>query len=440
MNIVRGAEKILKTLEDRGFEAFLVGGCVRDSLIGRSVNDYDITTNALPEEVISVFSGFNVVRTGIKHGTVTVFMCNTPYEITTYRIDEGYSDSRRPDNVTFTSDIEEDLARRDFTVNAIAMDCYGNIRDPFGGCDDIKKGIIRCVGNPIERFTEDALRILRGIRFSSQLGFEIENDTSEAIIASADNLKMISAERIRDELDKLLCGKNCAAAMLKYRDIIAVFIPEIRACFDFEQHSRYHRYDIYTHIVKAVEAAPENNVILRRTMLFHDIGKPPMFTIDENGEGHFKGHAQVSAEMAKKIMTRLRCSSRDIKLTYELISRHSDKIQSHKQLRRMISQMGDELFFMLIETKKADNLAKQPFVLSENDILEGYAEDARQIIAENSCLKLSDLEVNGDDMLSMGLNGKIIGDILSELLELVIDEELPNERAVLLDYVKEKKL
>ena len=438
MNISIDALRILERLENNGFEAYLVGGCVRDSLIGRQISDYDITTNALPDEIIKVFSDLSVITTGIKHGTVTVIADTTPFEITTYRIDGKYTDSRRPDNVSFTSELKEDLARRDFTVNAIAMDRHGNIIDPFDGCSDIKNGIIRCVGNPMERFSEDALRILRGIRFASQLGFEIEEKTSECILSLSDKLNNISAERIRDEFDKLICGKNCSRIMLLYRDVIAQFIPEIRDCFDFAQHSRYHKFDIYTHIVKAVESAPENNVIMRRTMFFHDIGKPSMFRLDDQGEGHFKGHAAVSAEMAKEIMKRLRYSTHDINITCELISRHSDKIQSDKQIRRIISKTDQEFFFMLIEEKKADNMAKQPFVLAENEVLDKLADSARRIIAENSCLKLADLAVNGNDMISIGIEGKEIGIILNKLLGLVVDEELPNDKTILLSYTKEK--
>lgn len=438
MKIKGDAEKILTTLENSGFEAYLVGGCVRDRLIGRSVHDYDITTNALPEQIMAVFEDHHLVTTGLKHGTVTVIYNNVHYEITTYRIDGSYSDSRRPDSVSFTSDLDADLARRDFTVNAIAMDKCGIIRDPFGGAEDIKNGMIRCVGDPVARFSEDALRILRAVRFSSQLGFEIDDTTSATLMSLSKNLRLVSAERIRDELDKMLCGENCVAAMLKYRELIAQIIPELRPCFGFEQHSRYHRYDIYTHIIKAVEAAPRDSILLRRAMLLHDIGKPSMFTIDQNGEGHFKGHAAVSAEMTQKIMTRLRYSSRDIALTCELISHHSDKIQSKRQIKRMISKIGEESFFLLIEMKKADNRAKQEFVLTENKDLDSYAKEAHRLISENSCMKLSQLAVNGNDMIAVGITGKDVGNTLDELLTLVIDETLPNEREALLDYVKEK--
>ena len=238
------AEALLKRLEDAGFEAYYVGGCVRDHLMGRAVHDVDITTNALPEQTAAVFEGYKVIPTGIRHGTVTVLAEGTPYEITTYRVDGSYSDSRRPDSVEFTPDIVQDLARRDFTMNAIAMDIRGNIVDPFGGRGDIEHALIRCVGEPEKRFTEDALRIMRGIRFASQLGFGIEEKTAQAIIDMRGRLSIISRERVREELDKLLCGKDCGKVLTDYRVIIAEIIPEMVACFGFDQFSRYHKYDV----------------------------------------------------------------------------------------------------------------------------------------------------------------------------------------------------
>lgn len=437
MKMSDDAEKIISKLENSGFEAYFVGGCVRDKLIGRPVHDYDITTNALPEQIMNVFKDFHLITAGLKHGTVIVIYNKAPYEITTYRIDGGYSDSRHPDSVKFTSNLEDDLVRRDFTINSIAMDKHGIICDPLGGSDDIKKGVIKCVGDPTERFTEDALRILRALRFSSQLGFEIDRTTSDTLLSLCENLRLVSAERIRDELDRLLCGENCASVMLKYREIIAQIIPELRSCFDFEQHSRYHKYDVYTHIVKSMEAAPRDSILLRRAMLFHDIGKPQMFTIGKDGEGHFKGHASVSAEKADAIMTRLRYSRRDISITRELIFRHSDKIQSDRQIKRIVSQIGEEAFFLLIEMKKADNRAKREFVQTENKTLERYAEKARRFISQNSCMKLSQLAVNGNDMIDVGLRGKDIGKALDRLLTLVIDDSLPNERETLLEYARE---
>lgn len=439
MTITPNAAKILAELEGSGYEAYLVGGCVRDSLMGRSCHDIDITTNARPEEIIGVFREYKVIPTGLRHGTVTVLSEKEAFEITTYRIDGEYSDSRRPDSVEFTTELKADLARRDFTMNAIAMDRNGNFHDPFGGADDIKKGIIRCVGEPEKRFTEDALRILRAVRFASQLGFKIEKQTSEALLKLRSRLDFVSMERIREELDKLLCGKYCTEIMLKYREIIAQIIPELRACFDFQQHSRYHCYDVYEHIVRAVAAAPEASLLLRRAMLFHDIGKPSMFTLDENGTGHFKGHAQAGAEITKRVMSRLRYDNNTIRLTCKLIDLHSDKIQSERQIKRMVSQLGIQNFLSLLELKKADNSAKNKFVLAENADFERFAEIARRFDEENCCLKLSQLAVNGNDMLELGMNGKKIGETLNKLLELVIDNELPNEKAALLDYIRRNK-
>ena len=439
MNINQNTAKILAELEDSGYEAYLVGGCVRDAVMGRECHDIDITTNARPEEIIRVFKEYKVVPTGLRHGTVTVFSEKEAFEITTYRIDGEYSDSRRPDSVEFTSELEADLARRDFTMNAIAMDRNGNFRDPFGGAEDIKKGVIRCVGEPQKRFTEDALRILRAVRFASQLGFEIEKQTSEAVLKLRSRLDLVSKERIRDELDKLLGGSCCAEILLKYREIIAQIIPELRACFDFQQHSRYHCYDVYEHIARAAASAPEDSILLRRAMLFHDIGKPPMFTLDENGTGHFKGHAQVSAEITDKVMTRLRYDNNTIRLTCTLIGLHSDKIQSERQIKRMVSKLGIRNFLLLLELKKADNSAKNKFVLAENAEFERFADIARRFDEENCCLRLSQLAVNGNDLLELGMRGRKIGETLDKLLELVIDNELPNEKAALLDYIRREE-
>ncbi len=426
------AEKIVFRLEENGFLAYFVGGCVRDSLMGRTIHDIDIASSALPQDTINIFGAENVIPTGIKHGTVTVMADRAYYEVTTFRRDGEYLDHRRPESVEFVSDIADDLSRRDFTMNAIAMGSDGTLIDPFGGCTDIKSGTIRCVGDPEKRFSEDALRILRAVRFASQLGFEIEEQTACAMSKMKTALNSISGERIREELDKLLCGEYCVQAMLKYRDIMGQIIPELRECFDFSQHSHYHKYDVYEHIVRAVNAAPQDNVILRRTMLLHDIGKPKMFRLDENGEGHFKGHAQVGAEMAEQIMERLHYDKKTISLTCTLIERHSDKIGSEKHIRRLASKIGSDAFFLLMEVKKADNLAKNEFVLAENAEFDGYAHRLRELIAEDSCMSLRQLAINGSDLTALGFEGRQVGETLSALLGLVIDGKLPNERHALL--------
>ena len=429
------AEALLKRLEDAGFEAYYVGGCVRDHLMGRAVHDVDITTNALPEQTAAVFEGYKVIPTGIRHGTVTVLAEGTPYEITTYRVDGSYSDSRRPDSVEFTPDIVQDLARRDFTMNAIAMDIRGNIVDPFGGRGDIEHSLIRCVGEPEKRFTEDALRIMRGIRFASQLGFGIEEKTAQAIIDMRGRLSIISRERVREELDKLLCGKDCGKVLTDYRVIIAEIIPEMVACFGFDQFSRYHKYDVYEHIVKAVTSAPQDQLILRRALLLHDIAKPQMFTLDENGVGHFKGHAKVSAEMAKEILTRLRFDNRTIALTSQLISHHSDKIHSERQIRLMVSELGIETFLMLMDFKKYDNCGKNDFVLNENEEFDRFKVIAREFADSGECITLSQLALSGSDLTELGFRGREIGTALAQLHSLVISGDLPNDKRALTDYI-----
>jgi len=428
------SEWILEKLEASGFKAYMVGGCVRDRLMGRQIHDTDITTDALPEQITAVFSGEKVIPTGLKHGTVTVLLSGTPYEITTFRVDGSYTDSRRPDNVEFTSDIEADLSRRDFTMNAIAMDRRGNIVDPYGGADDIKAGVIRCVGEPERRFTEDALRILRAVRFASQLGFQINSYTEKAMLELRTRLDLISRERVRDEFDKLLCGRNSTEVLLRYREIIAQIIPEMRPCFGFEQHTPYHRYDVYSHIVHSIEAVPEDDLFLRRAMFFHDIGKPPMFTLDDNGTGHFKGHAPLSAEMSLDIMKRLRYDTHTIERTCRLIGMHSDKIKDEVQLKKKLSELGLEDFCKLMEFKKADNCAKNEFIQADNEIFDSYIGTARRLVRENACLSLRQLAVNGSDIAALGVSGKDIGQVLAKLLDLVIEGSLTNDRDTLLSY------
>lgn len=436
---------ILRKLEKSGFEAYIIGGCVRDMIMGRQVNDFDITTNALPEQIIEVFADEKTIPTGIKHGTVTVMYENEPFEVTTFRIDGEYSDCRRPDSVEFTSSLREDCARRDFTMNAIAMDCNGNISDFFGGIQDIEKRIIRCVGDPEQRFMEDALRILRAVRFSSTLEFDIEENTAEFALKLRKNLDFVSAERIRAELIKLICGKNCIDVMLNYREIIGQIIPEMNICFGFSQHSPYHRYSVYEHIVRAIGNAPDSE-ILRTALLFHDIGKPQTFRLDENGRGHFKGHAEVSANIAREIMRRLTFDNKTIDTACTLIAMHGDKFNfggnDRKSMpvgdiKRMISKIGAENFFLLLKLKKADNSAKNDFILDENNELDRIAEVAEKLIAENCCMSLAQLEINGNDLKSVGLKGRAIGECLNNLLDKVMGDEIENNYNKLIEYAKE---
>ena len=320
-------------------------------------------------------------------------------------------------------------------MNAVAMDLRGDIIDPFGGVSDIQQKIIRCVGQPRRRFTEDALRIMRAVRFASQLGFTIEPETRSALLELRTRLDLVSPQRLREELDRLIMGRSSTAVLLEYREMIGTVIPEFRPCFDFDQHSRYHRYNVYEHIVRSVEA-PES-LLLRRTMFFHDIGKPPMFTMDSSGEGHFKGHAPLSADMARKIMGRFGYDNATIDQTCRLIAHHSDKIRTLPQLKRLLAELGLEELLLLMEVKKADNSAKNEFVLAENPGFDRLGQTARQLITEGACIDLKGLAVNGSHLTAAGLSGKAVGQTLSILLDKVIDDELPNDREALLHYVKE---
>lgn len=440
MGLMNGkdVDEILERLENCGYEAYTVGGCVRDAIMGRSAHDTDITTNAVPEQVMEAFSGYKVIPTGLKHGTVTILKNGVPYEITTYRIDGEYKDSRRPESVEFTASLTEDLARRDFTMNAIAMDRHGNIADPFCGQADIENKIIRCVGDPEQRFTEDALRIIRAVRFASQLGFTIEEKTAEAVHSMRARLKNISAERIRSELDKLLCGKNCIDVLLEYSDIITTIIPEFEPSIGFDQHSPYHKYNVWEHTVRAIGSAPADNVKLRTALLFHDIAKPACATFDENGRGHFKKHALVGAEMTQKIMKDMKYDGDTMSYAVMLIARHSKKIFDRIAVKKMMADIGDNLFFELMEMKKCDNLAKNDFVLDENELFDRLMDEGRSIIENNECRGLRHLAVNGKDMTELGLKGREVGDALNELLVLVLEEKLHNIKDDLLNYAKQR--
>lgn len=436
MKIPENAEKVLEKLNSAGYEAYIVGGGLRDALMNLPIHDIDITTNARPEEIIEVFKNYKIIPTGLKHGTITILFNNEAFEITTYRIDGDYTDGRRPDNVNFTTNIKEDLARRDFTINAMALSKESKLIDPFGGKDDIKNKVIRCVGKPEKRLNEDALRILRAVRFASRFGFKVEKHTSEAIHNLVGNLDYISAERIREELDGILLGKYCIGAMLEFTDVITYIIPQLKYTVGFEQHSPYHKYTIWEHIVRSVDSSPENDLTVRRTMLFHDIDKPSCFYLDSDGRGHFKGHAVTGAITATKIMQKLKYDKKSIQETSELIYHHSEIIRSEKQVKRLISKLGEKQFFNLLNVMKADNSAKHDFVLDRLSELDKFGEYARKVISENNCMKISQLDINGHDLIELGFKGVNIGNMLNKLLELVLDGIIENNRELLLEYVK----
>lgn len=427
---------ILKTLEQAGFEAWCVGGAVRDLLLGKEPSDWDVTTNALPETVLELFSP-HAIPTGLQHGTVTVGGGNGT-EITTYRRDGEYLDNRRPESVEFSSSLQEDLARRDYTMNAIALDLRGTLFDPYGGRDDLAAGVIRAVGEPCKRYEEDALRIMRGLRFAARLGFRIEEKTSEAIHRCAPLLNNIAVERLNVEMTGLLCGDHVADVLLAYTDVLGVFIPEILPCVGFQQHNKYHIYDVWEHTVRSVEAV-ENNSILRWTMLFHDLGKPDSFTRGEDGVGHFYGHFRISTEFAKTIMDRLRFDTRSKQQILTLVERHDSELAlSERSVRRNLCRYGEETLRLLLSVKRADNLAQAPEYRVRQELIDQWEQLLNLEIDSGSCFSLKQLAVNGSDLVALGLNGKQIGALLDEMLQLVIDEKLPNDRGLLLEYAKEK--
>lgn len=430
-------ETAINLLNKSGYEAFIVGGCVRDFFLGSSPCDYDITTSALPAQTKEVFSDFRIIETGIQHGTVTVIIKGMPLEITTYRIDGEYNDNRHPVSVSYTSKLEDDLARRDFTMNAIAYNHIYGIADPFGGRKDIERRLIVCVGNPEERFSEDALRIMRAVRFSSQLDFRIEKNTSDCVFRMKNLLNNISAERIRTELDKCVAGKNVYEVLMKYSSVIEIFIPEIHNSIGFDQKSKYHKYTVWEHIAIAVSSACNDNTV-RLALLLHDIGKP--FSCQEDGQyRHFKGHAAVSAEMAQKILRRLKYDKATSSRVVTLISHHSDKFESEKSIKKCISVIGSEAFFQLMEMKKADNLAKKEFCHERIDGFNKIIDKAKEILNSEHCLNVRNLAVNGNDIKSIGADGKQIGSILSLLLEAVIEDKICNEYNSLMKYAEELK-
>ncbi|MBS4961035.1 MAG: HD domain-containing protein [Clostridiales bacterium] len=434
------ARKALDILTNEGYEAYVVGGCVRDSLLGRTPNDWDITTNALPKETIACFQGYRVIETGLKHGTVTVLIENKPVEITTFRIDGTYSDHRRPDHVTFTASLKEDLSRRDFTVNAMAYHPYRGLQDFFGGAMDLERKKVRCVGNADDRFKEDALRLLRAVRFASVLNFEIEEETSISIHKNKELLNNIASERLISELNKLLCGQKVGTMLLTYRDLFAVFIPELKEMFGFNQHNPHHYYDVYRHTVESLLCV-RPVAVLRLALLFHDIAKPECFTMDQNGIGHFYGHPKKSAQLAEKIMKHLKYDNDTINTVCLLIGYHDYHMEPDiKKVRRLLGKIGEDNFHMLLEVQKADVLGQSDYD-RENKLhrIEAVKLVLEDVMKKKLCCSIKELAVSGRDLISIGIpQGKELGELLRFLLKKVIDEEVPNQRAILLEEVQKQ--
>lgn len=419
-------------LEKAGFACYAVGGCVRDALLGLTPHDYDLCTAALPQKIAEIFADFPLVRAGEKHGTIGVVFGKEVLEITTFRTEGDYLDSRHPGWVEFVPDIEKDLARRDFTVNAMAYSPTRGYADPFGGQADLEKGVLRAVGDPNLRFTEDALRILRGMRFAVKYGLTPESRTQAAMTVLAPRLHNIAAERIFEELCKLLPWVK-AEHLLTFAPILTEVIPELLPAVGFQQHSVYHTYDVFTHIAHVTEAAP-SVLCLRWAALLHDVGKPSTFTLDEAGNGHFYGHAKQSAQMADAILRRLKAPTALREQVVLLIDRHMTKIEPEtKGVRRWLSRLGPETFDQLLLLQEADMGSKGTGKPAEITQFAQLRELAKQIEAENACLSIKDLAVNGRDLLALGYEGPAIGQALQCLLEQVLDEKLPNEKEILMN-------
>ena len=427
---------VINELEKSGYEAFAVGGCVRDSLRGESPHDWDICTSALPEDTLRVFAGSNVIETGLKHGTVTVILDHKPYEITTYRSEGEYSDNRRPDTVSFLTDIRGDLSRRDFTINAMAYSARTGVVDFFGGIGDLENGVVKCVGDPDKRFGEDSLRIMRAMRFASTLKMTIDGETAKAMLHNRALLGKISAERIASELNKMIMGAYVYDVFSEHAQIIFEIIPELAPTLNFAQDNPHHSFDVFTHTVLSIAYAPFD-LCVRLALLFHDIAKPECHT-HEDGVSHFYGHAQVSVDIARSVLSRLKYDNETSSTVKKLVLYHdSDMLPSRKHIKRWLNRLGEAKLRQLMEVKRADVMAQSE--LKQNERLKGLHDVSLvidEILQEQQCFSLKDLAVDGRDLLAAGIpQGRQIGEIMKLLLDLVIEEEIENSKDALLSYV-----
>ena len=489
INLPEKVNRLIQHLESFGYEAFAVGGCVRDSIMGRTPNDWDLCTSATPEEMKKCFEEFGcigsesdaastksesvaspagthartckIIETGLQHGTLTVLLDGETFEITTYRLDGDYSDGRHPDEVTFTTSLEADLARRDFTINAMAYSHSAGLVDPFGGQADLKSGLLRCVGEPERRFTEDSLRILRCIRFASQLGFVIEHSTADAMYTCLPLLDRVSVERIRVEFEKLLCGQAATSVLRGHRDIIAHVIPETRPMFDLDQKNSYHVYDVWEHTLHVISHIPAEP-LLKLTAFFHDIGKPPTMTVvpndkyvpgSENADsanhgstfpewGHFYGHEAAGAEITGKVLRRLKYDNATRDTVCTVIDAHKIIFQpTPRHARRLLRKLGEDQLRMLIQLELADVKSQNPVYTDERvENINSFTAVLDEVLAEDQCFSLKHLAVGGRDLMETGIpQGREIGRILNSLLDQVVDGKLPNEKAALTEAALKMK-
>ena len=427
----------LEMLTAAGYEAYLVGGAVRDYVRdNRRGKDWDITTNAMPEEVEQVFSGFRLIETGLKHGTVTVVIDREPLEITTYRIDGSYSDHRRPDSVRFTRNLKEDLARRDFTMNALAYNPNTGVVDLVGGRADIAANLVRCVGEPDRRFQEDALRILRALRFAAVFDMTVDVETADAIHRNKRLLEKIAVERIQVELTKLLCGVGAARILREFADVIAVVVPEIIPMFGFTQRNPHHDRDVWEHTI-AVTASIPAQPVLRWAALLHDIGKPHCFSLDDQGVGRFYGHGARSTDIAETVLRRLRFDNATRERVVLLIKHHDTPLpREEKGIKRLMNRLGVEASWQLLQMHRADTAGQHPDCAVRYAELDGVGQIMQQIVDAAACFAVKDLAINGSDLLALGFQGREIGQALQDALNAVIDGAVPNERQALIAFVQ----
>ena len=439
MDMPKNVDTAINLLQSAGFEAYAVGGCVRDSLLGKTPNDWDITTSAKPEDMKSVFADFHCIDTGIKHGTVTVVIDGEPLEITTFRLDGEYEDNRHPKSVTFTSNLGADLGRRDFTVNAMAYSKMTGTVDLFGGQNDLKNKIIRCVGDPDRRFNEDALRILRALRFASALDFEIEEKTAQSLLKNRALLGNISEERIAKELLKLVCGKGAKRILTDFAPVLFEILPELQPMYKNSHDNPHHCYDIYEHTLIAVESIdPEPT--LRFAMLLHDCGKPAVKKFDENGVAHFYGHQRISAEISAQILARLKVSNKFRDEILFLVSNHDrwELYENTEKMPRYLSKFSLDGVLNLLKVMRADVLAQSPEYRYRIDQIADAEEIAKNLAAQKPCLSLSELQINGRTLMDIGIpQGRKLGAVLAQLLDEVIDGVTKNTQEALTTRARE---
>lgn len=439
MDMPKNVDTAINLLQSAGFEAYAVGGCVRDSLLGKTPNDWDITTSAKPEDMKSVFAEFHCIDTGIKHGTVTVVIDGEPLEITTFRLDGEYEDNRHPKSVTFTSNLGADLGRRDFTVNAMAYSKMTGTVDLFGGQNDLKNKIIRCVGDPDRRFNEDALRILRALRFASALDFEIEEKTAQSLLKNRALLGNISEERIAKELLKLVCGKGAKRILTDFAPVLFEILPELQPMYKNSHDNPHHCYDIYEHTLIAVESI-DPELTLRFAMLLHDCGKPAVKKFDENGVAHFYGHQRISAEISAQILARLKVSNKFRDEILFLVSNHDrwELYENTEKMPRYLSKFGLDGVLNLLKVMRADVLAQSPEYRYRLDQIADAEETAKNLAAQKPCLSLSELQINGRTLMDIGIpQGRKLGAVLAQLLDEVIDGVTKNTQEALTTRARE---